>query len=116
MTPQGSDSAAPDAMARLLDQVHQALTGADYPALGPLTVQIEEEMARLEAGTDSATLRGLQAQALRNARCLQAATQGFRAARRRVEEIRAARSGLVTYGPKGRRAEVHPTGDLVKRF
>ena len=106
----------PDAMSRLLDAVHDALTGADYRALAPLTVQIEAEMTRLEAASGVAALSGMRSRALRNAACLLAAQRGFRAARRRVEEIRAARSGLVTYGPKGRRAEAHPTGELVKRF
>lgn len=112
----GMEQDTPHRMALLLDDVHRALTGADYGALGPLTAEIEAEMTRLETDGDGAALMGVQARALRNARCLQAAQRGFRAAHRRVAEIRAARSGLVTYDPKGRRAEPHPGGELVKRF
>ncbi len=103
-------------MAGLLDQVHGALLRAEYGSLGPLTAQIEAELARLEAGSDVAALMHVQARAQRNASCLLATQRGFRSARRRVEEIKAARSGLVTYDTKGRRATPHPTGELTKRF
>ena len=105
-----------DPMAVLLDRVHTALTRAEYGQLAPLSVEIEAELARLEGNRDGAALLRVQALARRNETCLQAAQRGFRAARRRVEEIKAARSGLVTYDTKGRRAEPHPTGELVKRL
>lgn len=107
---------APDAMALLLDRVHAALMQADYGQLGPLTAEIEEELMRLETRRDTAALLRVQTRARRNESCLQATQRGFRAARRRVEEIKAARSGLVTYDTKGRRAAPHPTGELAKRF
>lgn len=110
------DAGGIDPMAVLLDRVHAALSQADYGQLAPLTAEIEAELTRLETGRDSAALLRVQARAQRNATCLQATQRGFRAARRRVEEIRAARSGLVTYDTKGRRAEAHPTGELTKRF
>lgn len=105
-----------DPMAVLLDRVHAALADADYEGLGPLTAEIEEELGRLHVRADGAALQRVQARARRNETCLLAAQRGFRAARRRVEEIKAARSGLVTYDTKGRRAEPHPTGELTKRF
>ncbi len=107
---------APGAMVVLLDRVHAALTQAEYVDLGPLSVAIEIELARLEQSSDHAALLHVQALARRNEACLQAAQRGFRAARRRVEEIKAARSGLVTYDVKGRRAEPHPPGELAKRL
>jgi len=103
-------------MAALLDQVHAALIRADYGRIGPLTAEIEVELARLEDSRDGAALRRVQARALRNASCLQAAQRGFRAARRRVEEIRAARSGLITYDSKGRLATPPPGCELTKRL
>lgn len=105
-----------DPMAILLDRAHVALTQADYANLGPLTAEIEAELVRLEGSGDVAALLRLQARARRNETCLLAAQRGFRAARRRVEEIKAARSGLVTYDTKGRRRDPHPTGELTKRF
>jgi hypothetical protein len=117
MTPSDTmtDSGA-DPMAVLLDRAHAALTHADYADLGPLTAEIEAELARLEISGDVAALLRVQTRALRNETCLLATQRGFRAARRRVEEIKAARSGLVTYDTKGRRAEPHPTGELTRRF
>ncbi|MGL6210253.1 MAG: hypothetical protein ACRC14_10545 [Paracoccaceae bacterium] len=106
----------PDTMANLLDQAHLALRQADYAKLGGLTVAIEVELARLETVQDLAGLARVQQRATRNAACLLSAQRGLRAARRRVEEIKRARSGLVTYGPSGSRAEPHRHGLLIKRF
>jgi len=105
-----------DLMASLLDRVHAALTQGDYAQLGPLVAGIEVELSRLESDRDAAALLRVRARALRNEACLLAAQRGFRAARRRVQEIKAARSGLVTYDTKGRRAEPHRTGELTKRL
>lgn len=104
-----------DRMATLLDDVHAALMAADYARLGPLTTEMEAEVSRLEGSRDAAALARVKGLAQRNAACLQAAQRGFRAARRRLAEITAARSGLVTYDIKGRRAEPNRGGELTKR-
>ena len=111
-----SEKTGTDPMAYLLDRVHAALTHADYAQLGPLAVEIEAELAYLERNRDGAALLRVQVLARRNEVCLQSAQRGFRAARRRVEDIKAARSGLVTYDTTGRRAAPHPTGELAKRL
>lgn len=105
-----------DQMATLLDLVHEALIAADYGRLGPLTTEISAELDLLEGRRDTAALKRVHIKARRNEACLLAAQRGFRAARRRVEEIKAARSGLVTYDTKGRRAEPHRSNELTKRF
>jgi len=105
-----------DLMASLLDQAHAALTRADYARLAGLTEAIEAELARLEHTRDRQALARVQKRAARNAACLLAAQRGLRAARRRVEEIRRARLGLVTYGPTGSRTEPHRHGLLTKRY
>jgi hypothetical protein len=107
---------AKDPMVALLDAVHAAVIDGDYPQLGPLTQGIEAELTRLEASRDAAVLGRVRQRAERNATCLLAAQRGFRAARRRVAEITAARSGMVTYDTNGRRAEPHRTNELTKRF
>ena len=107
---------AGDPMAALLEQVHAALIHADYGKLGALTEGIGIELARLEAAGDLAALLRVRGLAQRNEACLLATRRGFRAARRRMAEIQAARSGLVTYDTKGRRAEPQPGGELTRRF
>jgi hypothetical protein len=105
-----------DRMARLLDGAHDALMRADYAPLAVLTAGIEAELALLEDRRDGAALLRLRARAQRNEVCLQAVQRGFRSARRRVEEIRAARSGLITYDDKGRRCAPQAGAEMVKRF
>ncbi len=105
-----------DRMAHLLDGVHDALMRADYAPLAGLTVGIEAELARLEDRRDGAALLRVRARAERNEVCLQAAQRGVRSARRRLEEIRAARSGLITYDDKGRRCVPQAGAEMVKRF
>jgi len=100
----------------LLDDVHAALLAADYARLAPLAAQIEAEIDALERSRVTATLHLVAVKARRNMASLQAAQRGFRAARRRMQEIAAAQSGLITYDSAGRRSAPHPTGDLAKRF
>lgn len=111
-----------DRMETLLDRVHAALTAADYGQLAALTADMEAELARAEAGHDAAGLSEMSGlarvrdRARRNAICLLAAQRGFRAARRRVAEIRAAQSGMVTYDPTGLRCAPTAHGALTQRF
>lgn len=100
----------------LLDQAYDALLAADLAALPDLTRSLEAELQRAMAGMNGDDLRAIRQKADRNAVVLLAAQRGIRAARRRVEEIRSAASGLVTYDRSGRRAEVGETGALAKRF
>lgn len=101
----------------LLDGVHQALLRGDYAALSPLTTALTAEVTALEQ--DPSHRDGLQSvarRATRNAQCLLAALRGVRAAQRRLADIRAAGSSLVTYDQKGRRAEVVAGRDLAKKL
>ena len=107
---------APDPLADLLDQAHAALRIAAYDRLDGLTRQIEAELSLLVERRDRAALDRVRHRAMRNEACLLAAQHGIRAARRRIEEIRRAQSGLVTYGPTGSRAEPHRRSLLAKRF
>ncbi len=105
-----------DRMCDLLDAVHAALVRADYTGLDALTDAIAADLPALEELRDRAGLIRVQQKAARNAVCLLATQRGLRAARRRVEEIRIARTGLVTYDPRGRRSQPALAGRLRERF
>jgi len=100
----------------LLDATASAIARADFPLAADLALQIE---AVLEAGGLSAApemLERLQRKADRNAAHLAAARRGIRSARRRVEELRRALSGLSTYDGKGRLSGLTAGGPVAGRF
>lgn len=105
-------------MARLsaiLDDVRAALAVADYARLDGLTAAMAQELTTLETSRNRPALLRLQRQAERNSACLLAAQRGLRAARRRMDDIRQARAGLVTYDLRGRHSELAPGGLLTRR-
>lgn len=89
----------------LLDQAAQALLTGNLTELADLTPQIES--AALPQ--DRAAARRLQAKAQRNARLLEAATRGVKAARLRVAEITRGPT-LTTYDARGQKAQIAPLG------
>lgn len=92
----------------LLDRAAEALLAGDLTALGALTPRIEECAAALHP-QDCATAERLGRKASRNARLLEAATRGVKAARLRVTEIKQGPT-LTTYDAHGRKAAISPTG------
>lgn len=90
----------------LLDQAAAALLAGDLAALVRLTPEIEA--ARI-APSDRAGAERLQWKAQRNARLLEAASRGVKAARLRMVEITRGPT-LTTYDARGHRAEIPPTG------
>ena len=90
----------------LLDQAAAALLAGDLAALARLTPEIEA--ARI-ASPDRASAERLQAKAQRNARLLDAASRGVKAARLRVTEITRGPT-LTTYDARGFRSEIAPPG------
>ncbi|WP_333816102.1 hypothetical protein [Tabrizicola sp.] len=95
----------------LLDQAAAALTQGDLAALARLTPEIEA--ARI-APPDRASAERLQAKARRNARLLEAATRGVKAARLRMAEITRGPT-LTTYDARGQKAEIAPAGLIPAR-
>ena len=89
----------------LLDQAAQALLAGNLDDLAALTPQIES--AALPQ--DRVTAARLQAKAQRNARLLEAATRGVKAARLRVAEITRGPT-LTTYDARGQKAQIAPQG------
>lgn len=88
----------------LLDDAAQALIAGDLAALERLTPQIES--ASLHP-LDRASAERLAAKAGRNARLLDAATRGIKAARHRFAEITQGPT-LTTYNAKGQKALIAP--------
>ena len=90
---------------QLLDETAAALLAGDLAALDRLTPEIESAGV---APPDRATAERLRRKADRNARLLQAATRGVKAARLRVTEITRGPT-LTTYDARGQKALI-PSG------
>lgn len=101
---------------RLLDQAHGAVMAADFARLTSLGAELEQALARFDPGRDAALLVRVRHKAARNAACILAAGRGVRSAARRLEEVRCAASGLVTYDGNGKRARITSGGALSQRF
>ena len=95
----------------LLDQAAAAALDGDLIALARLTPEIEA--ARIDP-TDRASAERLQAKARRNARLLEAASRGVKAARLRMAEITRGPT-LTTYDARGQKAEIAPLGATPAR-
>jgi hypothetical protein len=88
----------------LLDHAAEALLSGDLAALARLTPQIETASV---TASDRPSAERLQRKALRNARLLEAATRGVKAARMRMGEITRGPT-LTTYDARGQRAMIAP--------
>lgn len=98
----------------LLDQTRDALLAGDLAALAGLDDQLSAAATALPK-LEMAAARRLQRKAERNARLLQAAGRGLRAARDRMEEISAG-PGLATYDALGRKAALSGPARALGRF
>ncbi len=98
----------------LLDQTHGALLAGDLAALAGLDDRLSAAAEALPT-LNLATARRLQRKAERNARLLQAAGRGLRAARDRMAEI-ATGPGLATYDAQGRKAALAGPTLALGRF
>ena len=85
----------------LLDLTRDALIAGDFAVLAQLSAQVEV-LADAFPRVDRQTADRLRSKADRNARLLQAATRGIKAARQRLSDISTA-STLSTYDARGRR-------------
>lgn len=89
----------------LLDQAAAALLAGDLPALAALAQRIEAA----DLPGDRASVARLQGKAQRNARLLEAAMRGVKAARLRVAEITSGPT-LTTYDARGQKAQFAQQG------
>ena len=89
-----------------LCQVRAALIDADFDRLGAISAELETffpEMSRLSEAEQA----GIRQAAGDTARCLGAAMQGLRAARRRIAEL-SAMDRPATYDATGRKGRMGP--------
>jgi|GEM_PF-3576777 len=101
----------------LLARIEAALTGADFDEMARCTPLLEGAIATLRK--DDADLAAIRTRALRVSRRLQSAADGVRAARWRLDDIRAmGTSGdrLVTYDGRGQRLDSGAGTSLTRRF
>lgn len=94
----------------LLDHTRDALIAGDISNLAALAEQVEALVADLPQ-LDRPAAERLNQKANRNARLLQAAQRGVRAARQRVIEIQAG-PALSTYDARGRREVIEGPSPL----
>lgn len=99
-----------------LARMRAALQRADFAALPGLAAGMEAALGGLRPPLDAAMLARLRKQSQENATLLDASRRGLRAARRRLEEVRRAASGLHTYDGKGQMADIKPSSALAGRF
>jgi hypothetical protein len=104
----------PDGLDGLLDATRDALLAGDLSALAGLGARVSAEMDRLPA-LDARDAQRLRTKAERNARLLQAAGRGLRAARDRMAEITSGPS-LATYDRDGRMFRLAGPMQALGRF
>jgi HAMP domain-containing protein len=92
----------------LLDKVAEALLAGDLSLLATLAPKVEAGVATLST-RDPVRADRLRAKAGRNARLLDAAARGVKAARNRMSEI-ARGHALTTYDSRGQRATIASVG------
>lgn len=113
---QANDQKAASHALKLLDQAYEAILKSDYAALPDLSARLEQAMDTAATTLGEEALRRIRQKASRNAVVLLAAQRGIRSARRRLEEVREAASGLTTYDRQGKRAAVSEARQLAQRL
>lgn len=96
-----------------MDDLRAQLIAGDYANLPALAERIEGLMLGLRR-SDTARMRRLRAQAIQTSACVDAARNGFRAARRRIDEA-TGRASLDTYDNTGARAPLVPAASPTRR-
>jgi hypothetical protein len=102
-----------DPLQTAMDDLRARLIAGDYANLPTLAERIEGLMLGLSR-SDAARMRRLRVQAHQTAACVDAARNGFRAARRRIDEA-TGRASLGTYDNTGARAPLVPAAPPTRR-
>ena len=103
---------------QLLDAERSALLEGDFDAIRDLKDRKEELLGGLleqRAGLSPEAYALLSEKAARNQSLLAGAARGIAAVRQRLQEIRDARAGSVSYDAEGRRPTPVPVSSLEKR-
>ena len=100
----------------LLEETRHAVLHANFPKLAELAPQLERALSADAGRIDPQSLQRIRSKAEANARLLDAARSGIRAARMRLAEAKRTRTGLQTYDDRGRRNDIGPIGATQGRF
>lgn len=101
---------------RLLNDLETKVRRGDFASLASLAPQIEAALAELSLSSPLGDLARLKAKADFNARLLDAARRGVKAARRRLDDARLVTSGLQTYDGSGKRSDIALGAATTGRF
>ena len=111
------DESAFDRLEKVVRDTALAARTGNLAAMGELAARTDATLAELGGEVDSARLEALHDLAQRNAKALEAAGRGVRAARRRLAEIASVHAGVQTYDIDGRTKKIGgPTGSLKARL
>lgn len=106
-----------DALEATLLALRTAARRGDLGGLLPLSARLEEQMAAISQSLpEEERLQSLRASAAETAALLDAALRGLTAARTRLAEINAVRSGAGTYGDDGQRRRLSVPARDSKRL
>lgn len=100
----------------MMDAMHQAIISADFEQLQNLAPSLEAALIGLGPGAARRSMARLQVKAKRNAQAALAAGKGVRAAIQRLEDLRQATAGLMTYDENGKRPAQSGGGELSRRL
>jgi hypothetical protein len=98
---------SPQAVSSALSAIHAALLAGDFASMAALNQSLEHILSKPSGSlgkANVAALRALRSKAEENTVLLRAAQRGFRAAQRRIAEIRGVATGLTTYSAAGQRS------------
>lgn len=112
-----SEAAPMDRLEQAMADIAQAVRTGNFAVMANLAAQTESALQALTPDVDASRLAALRDLAHRNAAGLEAAGRGVRAARRRVKEIAAVRTGGKTYDNAGNTQKIGgPDGAMKARF
>ncbi|TXH99748.1 MAG: hypothetical protein E6Q73_09635 [Pseudorhodobacter sp.] len=100
----------------LLDEVAAKTRAGDFTALGALSARLEASLAELVKQPPGPGLDRLRQKAEQNARLLDAARRGIKAARRRIEDARQVAQRLQTYDIAGKKSDIAVGATTTGRF
>ncbi len=105
----------PDNLEALIDEINDALLNGKTHSIPAIGARLEALLATFHAAPESTSLLRLREKVTRSQALLGAASQGIRAAMRRVEEIQHAQLGSEFYDEAGQRHTIAKVSDRLSR-
>lgn len=104
------------ALDALLDEVAAKIRAGDFAAMAPLAAEMDSALAQLSSAVPAPALERLRRKAEVNARLLDAARRGIKAARRRIDDAKQVSQRLQTYDISGKRSDIAVGTTTTGRF